>query len=208
MPHDMIPDIPSPIDLRNMADAQEWEQSAMIKRPWRNEFFSSICSEIATAPVPVHRVLELGSGPGFLAKALLESLSGITCTLLDFSPAMHVLAKARLGNLANRAKFVERSFKGPNWPAKLGQFECVVTNQAVHELRHKRYASELHAQVKTVLSPGGFYLVSDHFAGEGGMNNNQLYMSVAEQRAALLQAGFVQVQQLVLKGGMVLHRAA
>jgi SAM-dependent methyltransferase len=208
MPHDMIPDVPSPIDLRNMADAQEWEQSAMIKRPWRTEFFSSICSAIATAPLPVSRILELGSGPGFLAKSLLDSLSGVTCTLLDFSPAMHKLAKIRLGNAAHRAEFVERSFKEPTWPLELGKFECVVTNQAIHELRHKRYAPELHAQVKTVLAPGGIYLVCDHFAGEGGMKNDQLFMSVAEQEAALLLAGFTQVHIRLLKGGLVLHRAA
>ena len=208
MPHEMTTDVPSPIDLRTMADAQEWEQSSMTKRPWRIEFFSAICSEVAASSLPVNRVLELGSGPGFLAKALLESLGGITCTLLDFSPAMHELAKVRLGTLAHRAEFVERNFKGPVWPVGLGKFDCVVTNQAVHELRHKRYAQEFHAQVKTILVSGGFYLVCDHHSGEGGMQNDQLFMSVAEQRAALLHAGFTQVQQLMLKNGMVLHRAA
>ncbi len=40
------------------------------------------------------------------------------------------------------------------------------------------------------------------------MKNNELYMSVAEHRTALLQAGFAEVQQLLLKGGLVLLRAA
>lgn len=191
-----------------MADAQEWEQTAMIKRPWRTEIFSCFANEISASPLPIHRILELGSGPGYLAKHLLESLSNVTCTLLDFSVAMHKLAKVRLGNLAMRAEFVERNFKDLDWSAELGKFECVVTNQAVHELRHKAYAPMLHTQVKEVLSPGGCYLVCDHFVGEDGMKNDQLYMSVAEQRDALLVAGFTQVEQLVIKGGLVLHRAA
>jgi len=35
-----------------------------------------------------------------------------------------------------------------------------------------------------------------------------LYMSVAEQREALLSAGFVTVEQVLLKSGLVLHDAA
>jgi hypothetical protein len=70
----------------------------------------------------------------------------------------------------------------------------VITNQAVHELRHKRYAEELHRQVARVLRPGG-------------MANDQLYMSAAEQKFAIDAAGYASVHQLLLKGGMVLHRA-
>lgn len=83
-----------------------------------------------------------------------------------------------------------------------------MTQQAVHELRQKRYAASLHAQVKRLLLPGGAYLVCDHFFGEGGMSNDQLYMSVAEQKQSLLAAGFCSVEQVMLKGGLVLHNAA
>jgi predicted methyltransferase len=99
------------------------------------------------------------------------------------------------------------SFREPAWTQALGQFDFVVTHQAVHELRHKRHAAALHAQVKSLLLRGGHYLVCDHFCGEGGMANDQLYMSVAEQRQALLSAGFVTVEQVLLKSGLVLHNA-
>ena len=206
--HIMIQDVPSPIDLRTMADAREWETTAMVKRPWRAEFFARFASEISLASVPVHRVLELGSGPGFLAEHLLHSLSTISYVALDFSPAMHQLAAERLGLLASRVQFVERSFRESDWTSNLGQFDCIVTNQAVHELRHKHYACALHTEVKKLLTPGGLYLVCDHFFGEEGMKNNQLYMTVEEQRTALHDAGFADVRQLFLKGGLVLYRAA
>jgi SAM-dependent methyltransferase len=204
----IIDDVPSPIDLRLMLDAQEWEQSAMLKRPWRVDFFSCFLKQIEQSPMTILRTLELGSGPGFLAKHVLESTRDFSYVMLDFSLAMHQLAKARLGELVTRAVFIEQSFKDPTWTSGLGKFECVLTNQAVHELRHKRYAPELHAQVKSVLAPGGFYLVCDHFAGEGGMANDQLYMSIDEQREALLAGGFNQVDQLLIKGGLVMHRAS
>ena len=203
----MLDDVPSPIDLRVMSEAREWEQSAMHKRPWRTEFFARFASEIAAASPKVRRILELGSGPGFLAQHLLRCLPEVSYVLLDFSPAMHELAKARLGTLANRAQFLERSFKEPNWMAGLGKFQCIVTNQAIHELRHKRHAAVLHSQARELIEPGGSYLVCDHFVGEGGMKNEQLYMTVEEQQQALFAAGFVSVSQLMLKGGLALHHA-
>jgi SAM-dependent methyltransferase len=203
----MNDDVPSPIDLRQMPDAAEWEQSAMSKRPWRREFFAQFADQIAAAPKKVHRVLEIGSGPGFLARHLLETLSDISYVLLDFSPAMHELATSRLIGLENRIRFIERDFKQENWYESLGRFDCVVTNQAVHELRHKRHATQLHSQVRGILEREGLYLVCDHFVGDGGMTNTQLYMSVEEQKQALLAAGFIWVEEILTKGGLVLHRA-
>jgi len=203
----MNDDVPSPIDLRQMPDAAEWEQSAMSKRPWRREFFAQFADQIAAAPKKVHRVLEIGSGPGFLARHLLETLSDISYVLLDFSPAMHELATSRLIGLENRIRFIEKDFKQENWYKSLGRFDCVVTNQAVHELRHKRHATQLHSQVRGILEREGLYLVCDHFVGDGGMTNTQLYMSVEEQKQALLAAGFIRVEEILTKGGLVLHRA-
>jgi SAM-dependent methyltransferase len=180
----------------------------MAKRPWRTEFFACFVGEIAAISPKVERILELGSGPGFLAERLLCSINQINYVALDFSAAMHDLARARLGELAEGVTFIERSFKEEGWPSDLGEFQCVVTNQAVHELRHKRHAVELHRQVRTLLTPGGVYLVCDHFAGDGGMKNDDLYMSVAEQEQALQAVGFASVKQVVVKGGLVLHGAA
>jgi SAM-dependent methyltransferase len=204
----MTTDVPSSLDYRRMEDALQWAGTTP-KRPWREEFFATFAEVIAQASEGRRfRVLELGSGPGFLAETLLSRLPAIEYVGLDFSAAMHELARSRLGPLATRASFVERSLKEADWSQGLGQFDFVVTNQTVHELRHKRHAAGLHAQVRPLLVPGGSYLVCDHFFGEGGMSNEQLYMTAAEQRGALLDAGFSRVEQLLLKGDLVLHRAA
>ncbi len=200
-------DVPSPIDLNSPKDAAAWEESAMQKRPWRADFFEHIATEIAAAPGR-GRILELGSGPGFLARQLLERLPGATMHLLDQSNAMHSLARERLGELAARATFLTASFKEPDWPDRLGPYDFVVTLQAVHELRHKRHALPLHRQVRSVLAPGGVYLMADHFCGPGGMANDQLYLRIDEQQAALREAGFTHVTELLREGGLVLHRAA
>lgn len=201
-------DVPSPIDLRRPEDAKQWAESAMSKRPWRVEFFAAFADVInAASGARPCRVLELGSGPGFLAEHLLRTHAALGYVALDISAAMHELAVQRLGTLASRVQFVERSFREAAWLDGLGHFDFVVTHQAVHELRHKRRAIALHTQVRQLLVPRGAYLVCDHFFGEGGMSNDQLYMSVAEQRQALLSAGYGSVEQVMLKGGLVLHHA-
>ena len=197
-------DVPSPIDLRLMADARPWAETALARRPARPEFFDAFARSIGHDGV---RVLELGSGPGFLADHLLRALPDLQYVALDFSPAMHQLAAERLGERAARVTFVERSFRAPAWSEGLGPFDVVVTHQAVHELRHKSYATTLHAQVRPLLAPGGAYLVCDHFLGEGGLSNDQLYMTVDQQREALLDAGFADVEAVLVKGGLALHRA-
>lgn len=203
----MPTDIPSPIDLRTLRDALAWEASALQKRPWRAEFFARFQQAIADRPTGARRILELGSGPGFLAERLLPAFPEAAYVALDFSPAMHQLAARRLAPWLSRVTFVERSFRDAAWSRDLGVFNWVVTHQAVHELRHKRYAAGLHAQARALLAEGGCYLVCDHFAGEGGMADGNLYMSVQEQRAALHTAGFESVNLLLEQGGLVLFQA-
>ena len=201
-----IVDVPSPIDLRLMSDAQEWESKAMA-RPFREEFFEAIASQLLLLGKPKLTLLELGSGPGFLASYLLARLPEAQITLLDFSPAMHELARKRLSSFAERVTFVEQNFKDSNWTEHLGPYDAVVTVQAVHELRHKRYAENLHRQVKTVLGNTGLYLVCDHYYGEDGMQNDQLYMSLDEHTASLEAAGF-NVAEILIKGGRALYHAS
>lgn len=105
-------------------------------------------------------------------------------------------------------RFVERSFRELSWSEGLGAFDHIVTHQAVHELRHKRHASGRHAQARQLLQAGGRYLVCDHFSDDGGMRNEQLYMSVGEQRMGLKEAGFGKVEPVFLKGGLMLYCAS
>jgi SAM-dependent methyltransferase len=199
-------DVPSPIDLCDPEDAREWERIAQA-RPGRVQMFQIFANQLGNLGGRNLRILELGSGPGFLAAFLLDALPDLQLTLLDFSPAMHDLARTRLNERAGNVTFLNRSFKSPDWSHGLGRFNAVVTNQSVHELRHKRYAETLHSQVVPLLSPSSPFLVCDHFYGEDGQTNNRLYMSVEEQRQALLNVGFKTVEQLHKVGTLVMHRA-
>jgi cyclopropane fatty-acyl-phospholipid synthase-like methyltransferase len=203
----MPKNVPSPVDLQTPDDAREWERNALTVRPWRTQFFERFASEISAHERPVTRVLELGSGPGFLAEHLLNRMPELSYVALDISAAMHELARARLACHVDRVELIERSFKADGWTDGLGAFDCVVTNQAVHELRHKSYAAALHADVSGVLVDGGLYLMCDHFVSQGAMSNNKLYMTKEEHRAALHGCGFSALEIIKSFDTLVLYRA-
>jgi len=199
-------DVPSPINWQSPNDVAEWERTAQT-RVGRAEMFESFGHELRALGNTNATVLELGSGPGFLAAFLLDAIPSLRLTLMDFSAPMHDLVRTRLGPRAAQVTFLRRSFKDPDWQEGLGLFDAVITNQAVHELRHKRHALRLHTAVRQVLRHGGVYLVTDHFCGTGGLQNDQLYMTVAEQQEALSAAGFSQVELVATSGSLAMHRA-
>ena len=180
-----MPDVPSPIDLRDPETARTWTREADAKRPWRQQMRGAIAQRLSTA----HRVLELGSGPGLLADCILSSCEIDSYTLFDFSPPMLELSRDRVGH-HRAATFVLGDFKQPDWPHKLaGPFDAVVAMQSVHEIRHKRHIRGLYEQIRGALRPGGVLLVSDH----APIGESELLATEAEQHTAMRAAGFGEV---------------
>ena len=157
------PDVPSPVDLRRSDDAQAWASTAMQRHPSREEFFQAIVEELRFPKQNGLSILELGSGPGFLALRVLQNVPVSTYIAVDFSPAMHALARQRLGALAECVKFLEADFKRSDWVVGLPSFDAVLSVQAIHELRHKRHATPIYRSIRPLLNKGGIFLVCDHF---------------------------------------------
>lgn len=202
----MIQDVPSAIDLRELADARKWASSAE-RRPGRNEMLNRIVDEAEASAPDAPRILELGSGPGFLAQRVFRRLPTARYWALDFSAAMHALARKRLAAHADQLTFLVRNFKSDDWTNGLQPYDLILTNQAVHELRHKNHAEALHRQVLGLSKPTGAYLMSDHFSDPGGLSNAELYMTLDEQAEALARAGFARVDRVAVEGSLALYRA-
>jgi cyclopropane fatty-acyl-phospholipid synthase-like methyltransferase len=149
------------------------------------------------------RILELGSGPGQLARELLVHCDVQTYVALDFSPAMHELAAEYLGELASRVTFVTRDFREPTWAVDLGNFDAVVTLQAAHETRHKRHLVPLLERARTVVVPGGLVLYADHYLTPE-TKLPALAPERTEQPLALARAGFVDLELRYEESNMAL----
>lgn len=202
-------DVPSPIDLKNLQDALQWEQEANIKRPSRTQFFQFYADELVNPISDHYRVLEIASGPGFLAEVLLHRHPRLDYTALDFSEAMHYLAQQRLSCFnCNTIQFILADFKQPYWYSALDaqKYDVIIIHQALHELRHKNYAKDFHRIIAThLLKENGCYAVCDHLVHpDGKMQNNELYMSRQEHLDAFAQSGFHQIRQALFLEGLQL----
>src|SRR3989442_11632437 len=112
--NEVLQDIPSPVDFHSEEAAQAWAKEAEQKLPTRLEFFNFFVAEL-TAKQP-QTLLELGSGPGFLAEQILPRCPFVQhYALLDFSRPMIETSRKRLDVFAERISFQQVDFC-PNRP--------------------------------------------------------------------------------------------
>ncbi|HTL33137.1 MAG TPA: class I SAM-dependent methyltransferase [Kofleriaceae bacterium] len=186
-------DIPSGIDFRDPAGVAKWLETAETK-PGRIAIRQQIADLLRDrCPTPT-RVLELGTGPGWLAETILGACTVSSYTLFDHSPTFLDMCRERLAHSAV-TRYVLGDFKeNPSWPSLVEPpFHAVVTMQAVHELRHKRHAVTLYRQVLPLLERRGLLIVCDSNPGTDA-RSLALHASDAEQREALTAAGFTDVE--------------
>ncbi len=197
-------DYTGPHDYFNKAYVNEWASVANSKRPFRLEFFDAFVSELAVLHNP--KVLDVGSGPGFLAERVLGRCDVASYHLFDFSPHMLELSGARLRDFGERAVFHQGSFLDEGWWQSLpAPFDAIVSMQAIHEVRDSARIPKLYGELKLLLREGGIILLADE-VNEGDRKEKHL-LSLSEQEAALLGAGFEEFRRLCAAGDLVLFAA-
>ena len=204
-------DVPSAVDFHDPTQARAWAERTQRERPYRQAFFDRITSEVSRLAHGASHILELGSGPRFLADHILRRSPFLeSYVLLDFSQAMLDASRERLKKLtmSTPLRFLRADFRDPTCTAQLQVVDAVVSMQAVHELRHKRRAPALYEQVLSILRPGGVVLICDHLPGpEADARRRALFMTAEEQLAAFRAGGFGEVKVLLELKGMALYRA-
>ena len=82
-------DVPSAADFHDPTQARAWAERTQRERPYRQAFLDRITSEVSRLAHGASHILELGSGPGFLADHILRRGPFLeSYVLLDFSQAM------------------------------------------------------------------------------------------------------------------------
>jgi SAM-dependent methyltransferase len=199
-------ELESPYDFRDPDLATAWEAQIRLESTWRERFFAAITAALNAEFAAPFSVLELGSGPGHLARSILAGVQASNYLALDYSPAMHALAAAHLGALAGRVRFVVRDFRQADWTAGLGPFDAAVTMMAAHEVRRSDRLAPLLAQLSGALKPSGRLLFADFHAT--APSHEGLYVSLADQRETIEGAGFERVELILDDGGMALFAAS
>jgi SAM-dependent methyltransferase len=119
----------------------------------------------AACPDP-RRILDLGSGDGVLAAAVLSRYAGASATLVDFSPPMVDRALERFAGAAFDVNLLVEDFSTPGWTAAVREeapFDVVVSGYAIHHQTDAR-KRELYGEILALLKPGGIFLNMEHVA--------------------------------------------
>ena len=199
-----VRDVPYSEDLQSPAGAKAWAEAADRKRPRRVHIRNYIVDRLTTL-APGSRVLELGSGPGFLAEQVLSHCAHLAnYTLFDFSEPMLEMSRERVGHLSTTT-FLLGNFRSPAWTRQVkGPYHAVVSMQAVHEVRHKRRVPRLYREIHSVLAPAGVFLIADRVPEDDSPRSAALFMTEQEQVQALADAGFTDIRVVTSGDALVL----
>lgn len=197
-------DYTGPHDYFNEGYVKEWASVANSKRPFRIEFFDAFVSELAALASP--KVLDIGSGPGFLAERILNGCDVASYHLFDFSPHMLELSRSRLTSFGEQAVFHQGSFLDEDWWESLpARFDAIVSMQAIHEARDAARIPKLYSELKLLLREGGIILIADQV--NDGDRQEKHFLSLSEHQSALLGSGFEEFRPVHTAGDLALFAA-
>jgi SAM-dependent methyltransferase len=193
-----VKEVPSDHDFFDPAYVKHWTESISRYRPERKRLFEVFAAEAARIKNGALSVFELGSGPGFLAEALLENCEIARYTAVDFSPQMLDLSRRRLKKFQDRTVFIQADFKKADWPAGVrAAFDLIVSLQAVHELRHASRIPKLYAQLHGLLVPGGTILICDHVNSSSRSAHREAHFMTAEEHLSTFKkVGFINAREI------------
>jgi trans-aconitate methyltransferase len=125
------------------------------------------------------RILDLGCGDGFLARALLAEYPHASVVLIDHSEPMLERARQAMAASADRCEIVHGDLRAPlRQLAGSAPADLIVSGFAIHHLPHDRKLS-LYAEIFDCLGADGLFVNIEHVA------------SVSSEVAALFDAAYI-----------------
>ena len=158
------------------------EYDAAIRRwiPGYDEMIATIISiieQIGGEPV----VVDLGTGTGALASAILDAVPRARAVLVDIDPAMLAVAGGRVAKHRHRAELRASSFFDPLPPC-----DAIVASLALHHVPDIENKRALYTHVHRALRPGGVFLMGDATVHESGPEHDRIY---AQWAAGMAEVG-------------------
>jgi tRNA (cmo5U34)-methyltransferase len=144
----------------NEDDSTTYRAIAQVAVPRRREMVEAL---IAAAPFPTDKplkILELGSGEGFIAEALLTRFPAASLTALDGSESMRTETASRLSPFGARARVAAFDLAALDWWDRMSSVDLVVSSLSLHHLNDakKQY---LYKAAADRLSARGALLIAD-----------------------------------------------
>ncbi len=115
--------------MSNFVGAQHLFHDADFVQGWADRFvptaprlalFDMILDQIRCLEVSDANVLELGIGPAYMARHILERDRLVRYEGLDFSEVFFDVARKTLGTLGERVELTKADLTDPSWPNSVG----------------------------------------------------------------------------------------
>ena len=133
---------------------------APVAVPRRDEMIAAL---VAAAPFDADqplKILELGSGDGRLAAALLTRFTKATLTALDGSASMRKETGGRLNDFGDRARVAAFDVASLDWWDRMFGVDLIVSSLCLHHLNDAKKQYLYKAAVER-LNGGGALLIAD-----------------------------------------------
>jgi SAM-dependent methyltransferase len=152
-------------DFHDAAFVQAWNDR-FVPTPPRIALFDLILDRISA--LPNTHVLEVGLGPGYMAKHILERNPVITYEGLDFSEVFFDVAKGTIGDLLHRVTLTKADLMDRSWPQSLSrQPGAIISTWALHDLGSQQAIANVYARSYEVLPEGGVLMNGDFIKPDG-----------------------------------------
>jgi SAM-dependent methyltransferase len=195
--------------MKGFVGAEHAFHDAEFVRGWAERFaptaprlqlFDMILQQITRRHLGNAHVLELGIGPGYMARHILERSPAITYEGLDFSEAFFSIATATVGDLAHRLTLTKADLLTRDWPKRLSRAPgAIISTWALHDLGSQQAVADVYARCHEALGDGGVLVNGDFIKPDGTSWEYEAGRFEIDRHLALLrQAGFADPKCLAL----------
>ena len=137
-----------------------YKQLADVAVPDREEQMASIVALLPFDREAAFRVIEAGSGEGYLSEVILECFPNASILALDGSESMREATTERLSRFGDRFSVEPFDIEDLTWLERADGAGCVVSSLCVHHL-HGNDKQRMFAGLAKVLRPGGALIIAD-----------------------------------------------
>jgi len=152
--------IPESEAISEMADARRFNEF-MGNNRFRQQEYHELAQRIAAMGIPNGgKVLDVGTGTGFVAIAVARALRGrgVQVGGLDLSPAMLSLAAENAQRAGLSDAITWREGNAYTMPFADGEFDGVISNDSLH---HWENPVQIFNEIARVVKPEGAYFIHD-----------------------------------------------
>jgi SAM-dependent methyltransferase len=154
-------------EFHDTAFVRGWADRFVPTAP-RLQLFDLILQQIRRPNVPNSHVVELGIGPGYMARHLLERNPTITYEGLDFSEAFFEVARETIGDLMHRVTLTKADLLDQSWPERLSKPPgAIISTWALHDLGSQQAIADVYARCYEALPQGGVLVNGDFIKPDG-----------------------------------------